>query len=323
MKTRRTLALVAASALASPAVAQPDRAWPSRPLRIVVPYAAGGSTDIAARILAERMAVDLGRSVLVDNRAGAGGLIGAEHVAKSAPDGYTILMGTTGLFCIAPHLQTMPFHPLQDFAPVSLVFSTDLVVTVAKNISAQTMQEFVALAKAAPDTISYASSGNGTTTHVASELLALTAGIDMQHVPYRGSGPAMNDLVAGNVQVMVDQIASSVGQINDGRIRALAVTGTRRHPLLSQVPTVAEVGLAGAQASSWGGLVVPAGTDGPIISRLNTSVRNALSDPTVTRRMSEAGTDPLGTTSAEFTTFIQEENTKWARVIRDAQIKIG
>jgi tripartite-type tricarboxylate transporter receptor subunit TctC len=323
MKTRRTLALVAASALASPAVAQSDRAWPSRPLRIVVPYAAGGSTDIAARILAERMAVDLGRSVLVDNRAGAGGLIGAEHVAKSAPDGYTILMGTTGLFCIAPHLQTMPFQPLQDFTPVSLVFSTDLVVTVAKNVSAQTMQEFVALAKAAPDTISYASSGNGTTTHVASELLALTAGIDMQHVPYRGSGPAMNDLVAGNVQVMVDQIASSVGQINDGRIRALAVTGTRRHPLLSQVPTVAEVGLAGAQASSWGGLVVPAGTDGPIISRLNTSVRNALSDPTVTRRMSEAGTDPLGTTPAEFTTFIQEENTKWARVIRDAQIKIG
>jgi tripartite-type tricarboxylate transporter receptor subunit TctC len=261
--------------------------------------------------------------VLVDNRAGAGDLIGAEHVAKSAPDGYTILMGTTGLFCIAPHLQTMPFNPLRDFTPVSLVFSTDLVVTVAKNVSAQTMQEFVALAKAAPDTISYASSGNGTTTHVASELLALTAGIDMQHVPYRGSGPAMDDLVAGNVQVMVDQIASSVGQINDGRIRALAVTGTRRHPLLLQVPTVAEVGLAGAQASSWGGLVVPVGTDGPIISRLNTSVRNALSDPAVMRRMSEAGTDPLGTTPAEFTTFIQEENTKWARVIRDAQIKIG
>jgi tripartite-type tricarboxylate transporter receptor subunit TctC len=303
--------------------ASADR-WPSRAVRLVVPFAAGGSTDVAARILAERMGQALGQPVVVENRAGSGGLIGADAVAKAEPDGHTLLMATTGLLAIAPHLYPqMPFDPARDFAPVSLAFATDLVIAVANAVPAGTLAEFVRHAKERPGAVSYASSGAGTTTHAATELFRLAAGVELLHVPYRGSGPAMNDLVAGNIQLMVDQIAGAIGQINDGRIRALAVTGAKRHALLPEVPTVGEAGLPAAQASSWGGVVAPAGTAGPVVAKANAAVRDAVAQPAVRQRMAAAGADPVTLSPAVFAAFIQAEREKWGRVVRDARITLG
>jgi tripartite-type tricarboxylate transporter receptor subunit TctC len=298
--------------------------WPRQTVRLVVPFAAGGSTDVAARILAERMGQTLGQSVVVENRSGSAGLVGAEAVAKAQPDGHTLLMATTGLLSIAPHLYPqMPFDPARDFAPVSLAFATDLVVAVTGGLPARTLQDLVRYAKERPGAVSYASSGAGTTTHAATELFRLAAGIEVLHVPYRGSGPAMNDLVAGNIQLMVDQIASAIGQIKDGRIRALAVTGAKRHPLLPDVPTVGEAGLPAAQATSWGGIVAPAGTAEPAIAKLNAAVRDAVSQSAVRQRMAAAGADPVTLSPGVFAAFIQSEREKWGRVVREARITLG
>ncbi|MBK1662577.1 Bug family tripartite tricarboxylate transporter substrate binding protein [Paracraurococcus ruber] len=324
--SRRSLGLAAgASVLAvGRAAAQRRPAWPDQPVRLIVPFAAGGSTDVAARILAERMGQTLGQPVVVENRSGSGGLVGADAVAKAPPDGHVALMATTGLLAIAPHLYPqMPFDPARDFAPVSLAFSTDLVITVTGGLAARSLADFVALAKAQPGKVAYASSGAGTTTHAATELFRLTAGIDLLHVPYRGSGPAMNDLVAGNIQLMVDQIASSIGQIRDGRIRALAVTGASRHPLLPEVPTVAEAGLPGAQASSWGGIVLPARTPAAVVEALHAAVAEAIAQPQVRQRMAQAGADPAASTPEEFIGFIRAEREKWGRVVREAHISVG
>jgi tripartite-type tricarboxylate transporter receptor subunit TctC len=323
-----TLSLSASPLLAAPVAAQrrpsEPTGWPQRTVRVVVPFAAGGSTDVAARILTERMGQTLGQAVVVENRGGSGGLVGADAVAKAAPDGYTVLMATTGLLSIAPHLYTqMPFDPERDLDPVSLVFETDLVIAVAKDVPAKTLQQFVELAKRKPGSISYASSGAGTTTHAATELFRLVAGLELLHVPYRGSGPAMNDLVAGNIQLMIDQVAGSIGQISDGRVHALAVTGKKRHPLLPDVPTVGEAGLPSAQASSWGGVVTPSRTPVEVVARLNTAVREAVGQSTVRGRMASAGADPASSSPAEFAAFIRSENEKWGRVVREARITVS
>ncbi len=319
---RRRLLL---ATLAFPLAARAQPAWaPTRPIRLVVPFAAGGSTDVAARILAEGLAGVLGQPVVVENRTGSAGFIGAENVARAAPDGHSLLMGTTGLLAIAPHLYaTMPFHPERDLAPVSLAFASDLVISTANAVQARTLAELIALAKARPGALNYATSGAGTTTHVATELFRLAAGIDITHVPYRGSGQAMNDLVAGNVQIMVDQIAGSIGQIGDGRIRALAVTGERRHPLLPDVPTVAEAGLPGAACTSWGAVMAPAGAPAAAITRLSGAIREVLGQPATRSRMSAAGADPASSTPEELVSFIRAENGKWGRVVRDARITVG
>jgi tripartite-type tricarboxylate transporter receptor subunit TctC len=321
--TRRAALALAGGALAAPpAHAQGD--WPSGPVRVVVPFAPGGSTDVAARILAERMGQTLGQTVVVENRSGSGGLVGADAVAKAAPDGYTLLMATTGLLAIAPHLYPqMPFDPTRDFALVSLAFSTDLVIAVSGGLPVRSLQEFVRYAKERPGSVSYASSGAGTTTHAATELFRLAAGMDLLHVPYRGSGPAMNDLVAGNVHLMVDQVASSIGQIKEGSIRALAVTGADRHPLLPEVPTVGEAGLPGARASSWGGVVAPARTAEPVVGRLSAAVRDAVAQPAVRQRMAAAGADPAASSPDEFVSFVRSEREKWGRVVREARITVG
>ena len=320
----RRRALIAAPLL-MPALARAQPAWaPTRPVRLVVPFAAGGSTDVAARILAEGLSAVLGQSVVVENRTGSAGFIGAENVARSAPDGHSLLMGATGLLAIAPHLYaSMPFHPERDLAPVSLAFASDLVISVANNVPASTLAELVALAKARPGALNFATSGAGTTTHVATELFRLAAGIDITHVPYRGSSQAMNDMMSGNVQIMVDQGAGSIGQIRDGRIRALAVTGERRHPLLPETPTVSEAGLPGAQATSWGAVMAPAGTPPTAVSRLAAAIREVLGQPATRSRMSAAGADPAFSTPEELAAFIRAENGKWGRVVRDARITVS
>ncbi len=326
MPCRRPFLLAAAPAALLPAAAQaqPAAAWtPTRPIRLVVPFAAGGSTDVAARILAERMGATLGQPVVVENRSGSAGLIGSENVARSAPDGYSLLMGATGVLAIAPHLYAnMPFNVERDLSPVSLAFASDLVISVANSMPARTLPELIALAKARPGALSYASSGAGTTTHTATELFRLAAGIELLHVPYRGSGPAMNDLIVGTVQIMVDQIAGSIGQIRDGRIRALAVTGARRHALLPEVPTVVEAGLPGAQAASWGAVMAPASTPAPVVARIAAAIHEAVEQPAVRTRMANAGADPAASTPEELATFIRAESEKWGRVVREARIRV-
>jgi tripartite-type tricarboxylate transporter receptor subunit TctC len=270
------------------------------------------------------MAERLGQPVAVENRTGAGGNVGVENVVRSAPDGQSILMGTTGTLTINPHLYAnMGFNPLTDLAPVGLAFATDHVLIVNPGVAAQTAQEFLALVRAQPGRLSYGSGGNGTSTHTVAELFKLVAQVDIQHVPYRGSAPALNDTVAGNVQVMLDQIASALPQIQAGRVRALAVTGARRHAALPNVPTVAEIGLPAAEASSWGAVMAPAGTPAPVIQRLNVVVREALALQPVKDRLTQVGADALTSTPEELANYLRAETEKWGRVVREARITVN
>jgi len=315
-------------ALAMPALLAPWSAraqWaPTRSLRFVVPFAAGGATDIVARVLSEPMTERLGQPVAIENRTGAGGNVGVENIVRSAPDGLSILMGTTGTLTINPHLYAnMGYNPLTDLAPIGLAFATDHVLIVNPAVASQTAAEFLALVRAQPGRLSYGSGGNGSSTHTVAELFKLVAQVDIQHVPYRGSAPALNDTVAGNVQVMLDQIASALPQIQAGRVRALAVTGARRHPALPNVPTVAEIGLAAAEATSWGAVMAPAGTPAPVIERLNAVIREALALTSVQERLTQVGAGALTSSPAELAAYLRSETEKWGRVVREARITVN
>jgi tripartite-type tricarboxylate transporter receptor subunit TctC len=314
-------ALLALPALLAPGLAAAQAWAPARPIRFVVPFAAGGATDIVARVLSEPMAQRLGQPVAVENRTGAGGNVGVENVVRSAPDGHTLLMGTTGTLTINPHLfANMGFNPLTDLAPIGLAFATDHVLIVNPAVPAQNAQEFLALARARPGQLSYGSGGNGTSTHTVAELFKLVAQIDIQHIPYRGSAPALNDTVSGTVQVMLDQIASALPQIQAGRVRALAVTGARRHAALPNVPTVAEIGLAAAEATSWGAVLAPAQTPAPVLERLAAVLRECLDLPAVKDRLAQVGADVRSSTPAELAAYMRAETEKWGRVVSTARI---
>lgn len=319
---RALLPAAVAATLARPALAQ---GWsPDRPIRFVVPFVAGGSTDVAARVIAERMGEILGRPVVVENRGGSGGNIGGELVARAAPDGHTLLMGVTGLLTTNPHIyRSMPFDPAKDLAPVSMAYTSDMVIVVPGGLPVRTLREFVAHAKARPGELSFGSSGHGASTHTAAELFRLAAGLDMVHVPYRGSGAAMNDLIAGTIQMMLIQIAGAVGQIRDGQVRALAATGPRRHPLLPEVPSVGEAGWPDATATSWGCVMAPGGTPARVIARLNRAVVVAPATPSVRQRQSGAGVDGESSTPDALAAFIAAEREKWGRVVREARITVG
>jgi tripartite-type tricarboxylate transporter receptor subunit TctC len=319
---RRTLI---AATLFAPAIARAQAPWtPTRPTRFVVPFPAGGATDVVARVLAERMQDAFGQPVVVENRTGAGGNIGVENVVRSAPDGGTILMGTTGTLTVNPQLYaTLGFDPLRDLAPISMAFATDHVLVVNPQVPAQTAQDFLALVRARPGALSYGSAGAGSSTHTVPELFKLAARVEITHVPYRGSAPALNDLVAGTVQVMLDQIPSAIGQIQGGRVRALAVTGERRSPLLPDVPTMAEIGLPDAQASSWGAVMAPAGTPAPVVARFNAAIRDALAQQPVKDRLAAAGAEGVWSTPEDLATLLRAESTKWARVVREARITVN
>lgn len=322
---RRRHLLVAAAILAAPPPARAQPAWsPTRPLRFVVPFPAGGATDVAARILAERLTETLGQPVVVENRTGSSGNIGMENVVRSAPDGHTLLMGTSGALTVNPHLfPNLGFDPARDLAPVSLAFTTDNALIVNPNMPAQTVAEFLALARSRPGAFSFGSAGSGSSTHMAAELFRLAANIQVLHVPYRGSAPALNDTVAGNVQFMVDQLPSCIGQIQAGRVRALAVTGPRRSPLLPEVPTVAEAGLPGAENTSWGAMLVPAGTPEAAVARLGAALRDAVAVPAVKERMAQAGADAASSSPAELAALMRREAERWGKVVKEAGISVG
>lgn len=321
---RRTLL---AAALAAPLLPRAARAqdWaPTRPIRFVVPFPPGGATDVVARVLGERMQAKLGQPVTVENRTGAAGNVGVENIVRSAPDGYSILMGTTGTLTINPHLyRNAAFNPATDLAGITMAFSTDHVVIVHPSVEARTLQDFVALLRARPGQLSYGSGGNGSSTHLVPELFKLVARVDMQHVPYRGSAPALNDTVAGTVQAMLDQLPSALPMIQAGRVRALAVTGPRRSALLPDVPTMAEAGFAEAQTTSWGAVMAPSGTPAPVIARLNAVIREALAEPATQQRLAAAGADAVSSTPAELAATMRGETERWGRVVREARITVN
>lgn len=321
MLRRALLASPMLTAMPAPTFAQ---SWaPTRPIRMIVPFVAGGSTDVAARIVAEPMGERLGQPVIVENRGGSGGNIGGEMVARAAPDGHTLLMGVTGLLSTNMHIyRSMSFSPARDLAPVGMAYTSDMVIVVPPSLPVRDLAEFIALAKARPGQLSFGSSGHGASTHTAAELFRLAAGVEMLHVPYRGSGGAMADLMSGTIQMMLVQIAATVGAVREQRLRALAATGPRRHPLMPDVPTLAEQGYPQATATSWGAVMTTAGTPPAAITRLSEALGAALASPPVIQRMASAGVDPEASTAEELGLFIARESEKWGRVVREARITV-
>ncbi len=323
---RRTALLAGTGLLAAPLAAPMVRAqgsYPNRSIRLVVPFTPAGTTDIAARILAERLSQHLGQQVVVENRAGAGGNVGSDMVVKSEPDGYTLLMCTvsSGGINYTLYGNRMPYKP-EDLAAVGLVVKVPNVIFVAPSLPVRTLRELVDYAKAHPGELNNGSSGSGTSLHLTGELLKQVAGIQMTHVPFRGAGPMLAEVMAGRIQVAVDNLPSAIGHIKDGRLRALAMTSMERSPALPECPTVVEAGFPDVQATAWFGVQVPARTPRPIIDRLGTAIDTVVKEPQTRARFAELGGEPPGltpdggTTPAAFETFIRAEIAKWGEVVR-------
>ncbi len=314
--------------IANKATAQ--TAWPTKPVRIVVPFAPGGTTDLLARALAPELSRAFGQSFVVENKPGAGGNIGADLVAKSPADGYTILMGTVGTHGINKSLYArMPFDPQKDFAPITLVAGVPNVMVVnaekARAANINTVADFVRYAKANPGKLNMASSGNGTSIHLAGELFKTMAGVFMTHLPYGGSGPAVLGLLAGDTDVMFDNLPSALPHIKTGKLKALAVTSAQRSAVLPDVPTAEQAGgavLKGYEASSWFGLLAPAGTPADVVNRMQVEVAKALNSPAIKERLLAQGAIPSGNTPAEFARLIDEEIKKWAPVVKASGAKV-
>jgi tripartite-type tricarboxylate transporter receptor subunit TctC len=298
------------------------QAWPAKPVRLVVPYPPGGPTDIVARVVAERLSAQTGQPFIVDNRAGAGGNLGAEAVAKAPPDGYTLLVATTAHAINKTLFKGLNYDVQRDFAPVSLLTQGPLVLVVHPEFPARTVAELIAIAKAKPKSVSFASSGNGQSTHLAAELFASMAGAPMTHVPYKGSAPALNDLIAGQVPLMFDTMLSAMQHVKSGRLRALAVTGAQRSPAAPDLPTVAESGLPGYQAYAWNGLLAPAATPPAVLNRLNEELKVALSQPAVQEKFGGQGFAATWTTPAQTASFLQAEVEKWGRTVQQSGAKV-
>ncbi len=297
--------------------------YPTKPIRLVVPYPPAGATDVIGRVMAQKLSAALGQSVVVDNKAGAAGNLGAAVVASSAPDGYTLLMGAMTSHSINATLnkKTLQFDLEKNFVPIAMVGSVPLVFVVHPSVKANTLAEFIALAKSKPNQISIASSGNGSPQHLAAEMFMRTVGAQLIHVPYKGSGPAMNDLIGGQVQSMIETAPSAQSQIKAGKIRALAATTRERIPTLLEVPTVAEAGLAGFEVSSMFGLAAPAGTPAAIVNKINAALKVILSQQDTKDSMLGQGVIAMYTTPAEASSMLSKEIAKWGKVIREGNIQ--
>jgi tripartite-type tricarboxylate transporter receptor subunit TctC len=314
-RLRSILTLVIAVVIGVAPCAVSAQSYPQRPITLVVPYPAGGGNDVLARLVAEKMSHSLGQQIVVENRGGAGGTIATRQVAKSAPDGYTLLIATSSL-AINPSLYpNVGYDPRKDFAPVGLIASSSNVALVHPSVPASSIKELIALAQQNPGKLNFASTGSGSSVHLAAELFALMAEIKLTHVPYRGSGPALNDLVGGHVTMMFATMPSS-GLARDGKVRALAVTGAKRSSVLPDVPTVAEAGLPGYEAVLHYGLVAPAGTPRPIIDKLNAALRLALGDESLRQRLATEGAEPLPSTPEEYAADIDHEEIKWSKIVQ-------
>jgi tripartite-type tricarboxylate transporter receptor subunit TctC len=310
------VAVTAAFALVPLAQAQ-GPAYPKGPVTLVVPFPAGGPTDAMARVLALKLGERLGQQVVVDNKGGAGGSIAAEAVAKAAPDGQTLFFGTTGTMAINPSLYSkLRYDPVKDFAPVSLMATTMNVLVVNTDVPARNLGDLVKIAKAKPNTVSYGSAGNGSSNHLSGELLRSSAAVQVTHIPYKGSAPALIDLLGGRLTMMFDTVAQQTGNIAAGKVRALAVTGPKRSPLLPDVPTAQESGLKDYDVTIWYGVLAPAGTPAPVIERLNREIVAVMSTEEMKKKMQADGAEAKPTTAAEFAALIKHDMAKWGPVVK-------
>ena len=298
-------------------------AWPDKPVTLVVPFPPGGATDLISRTLAPKLQEKLGGSFITDNKAGATGTIGAGFVARAPADGHTLLVSSLGPYVIAPHLLAkVPYDALKDFAPISQAVSLSNVLTVHPSLPVRNLKEFIALVKTRPGQVNFASAGVGTSPHLSMELLLVMAKLNMVHVPYKGSGPGVTDLVAGHVPAMMPNMLSAQPHIKTGRLRALGVTGSKRAPGADDIPTIAEAGVPGYEAVQWYGLLAPAATSRDIITKLHAGVVRALQNPEVRQRLLNDGAEPVGSSPEEFDAFVRKELTQWSATIKAANIRL-
>ncbi|SSW67013.1 hypothetical protein AVE30378_02385 [Achromobacter veterisilvae] len=320
MKKALLTASLAVLALGSAAGAQ--AAWPERPITMVVPFPPGGPTDLVARVLAKQLTDQLGQTVVVENKGGANGNIGMQYAAAAKPDGYTVLYNTSSI-ALSPNLyRSLAFDPVKDFAPVSTTAVIPLVLLVHPSVPAQNAQAFVEYARQHPGKLSYGSAGAGNVTHLGALLLLRSLQIDAVHVPYRGSAPAMTDLVGGQVQLMTNTLNDSLGFIREGKLRALAVTSPERSDQLPDVPTVAETVAPGFGMGAWQGVVAPAGTPAPVVDKLNAEIRRALQSPEMQKQLKAQGAQALGSTPQEYAAYIKSEIQRWGEVVKAADVKL-
>lgn len=314
----RVFALLALAALALPAAAQD---YPTKPVRVIVAFAPGTTSDIIGRMFAEKLTQQMGQPFIVENRTGAGGTIGADFVAKSAPDGYTLLVSTAALPVSAHVYPNLKYDTAKDFASVTVISHSPLLLAANLNFPPKTVQELVQYAKANPGKASFGSAGVGTSHHLTGEKFKLDTGIDIVHVPYKGSGPAHIDLMGGQIQLMFDNIVALIPHVRSGKVRALAVSSAKRHPLLPDVPTIQEAGVKNFETVAWFGFVAPAGTPRPVVDRLNAEVRKAIQLPDVNKRLLDAGSTIIGNSPDEADRFLRDEVAKWGKVVKAAGVK--
>ncbi|HVQ69423.1 MAG TPA: tripartite tricarboxylate transporter substrate binding protein [Bradyrhizobium sp.] len=322
LNPRRLMLALAGIAMLLPALGHAQTTYPNKPINIIVPFAPGGSTDVLARRLGDKLAAAWGQPVVVGNRPGAGGTLGADFVAKSAPDGYTLLMGVTGSNAIAQALYPkLPYDVIKDFAPISMMVSAPLVLAVNPDVKANTAAEFLALAKSKAGALSYGSAGNGTSMHLTGEMYKQASDVSMVHVPYRGSAAMLTDLMSGEIQATFGDVLVLMPQIEAGKIRALAVTSKARHGMLPNVPTLDETGLKGFEALSWQGLFAPAATPPEVVERLSTEVNKAMQSADIKEFFAAQGFSVQGTTPETFKTFVANEVQKWTPIVKNAGVQ--
>ena len=309
------LAIVAFAGWAQP--------YPAKPVRVIVPYPPGGGNDTLGRLFAAKLGERLGQPFLVENRPGAGTMIGTEAAAKSPPDGYTILLSSIATHALSPNLYSrVPYDPIKDFAPITLLGIAPTVLVINQEVPAKSLQELISLAKAKPGTLAYASGGNGTPPHINAEVFKSVAGVDLLHVAYKGGGPALTDLIAGRVHVMLDTAASAMPHVRSGKLRALALSSPKRSAEYPDLPTFAEAGLPAYDTNAWYSMHAPAGTPGEIVRRLNGELVAILKDADILARFKQLSTDPVGNSPQEFASFVKAELDKYARIIKSAGIKL-
>lgn len=315
-------AIAASAALASGSGDAFAQGYPSQPIRLIVPYAPGGGVDIVARAIAPKLWERLGQPIVIDNRGGAGGNIGTELAAKTEPNGYTLVMGAAAFAINASLYRKLPFDPLKDFVPISLIAATPNILAVHPAVPAKSVRELIRLAKAKPGSLNYASAGNGTTSHLAAELFKTMAGVNIVHIPYKGTSPAVVALLSGEVAIMLAPALTLLTHIKANKVRGLAVTGAKRSPAIPELPTVAESGLPGFEARQWYGVLAPAGTPKEIVTRLNSEIVTIVRSPEVTKRFLSEGSEPIGSTPEEFARYIKAEIAKWAKAVEASGARV-